>query len=254
MPSYNRRLVRTGKRIGLGSITAVALVLASAAAASAAPATGGANSTPPGYRSVTTTNGDQILVPSGNQKDQTDKQAWLAAHPIGEAVSGPSSVDVSSLESQAAGSITTYAVSTSGSGTLSSTGKAAAGGNYIQSTGQTTASVVGGLTEHIHFDNSRVTATWLGSTPFNAAQIKPSMAWWLSGVAVSVSIPPSASFSSMGSGSGVLYSPGPVFNTWNASATYSNTIDQTAFLVYGANFQTYGDVLLGSDWYHVQGN
>jgi len=243
------RIKRNGNRIGLGAVMVVALIATSAATANAAPVTGSTSPIPPGYHAVTSTKGEQVLVPDGSPQN---KLAWLAAHPSGGTVSGPSSISLPSSAKAGTGLVTPNA-STVNASSLSSSGSQSVLGASIEATGGTNIIWSDNTcADIVDFFSSSVHDTWLGQSPFNATEISPSMSWWLTGVAVNVSIPLGVSFS--GAGSEVTYAPGAVSNTWNASAYYSYPVTESACAVWSANFQTYGDFLFGSSWYRVQGS
>lgn len=201
----------------------------------------------PGYHWVTTSIGATVLVPNANPQD---KAAWIATNPaIGSNVKGPSSIVL-----HGANNLATPYASTVGANSLSSAGTLPFGGSTLEANGLTSITwtdYVG--ISYVAFYNSEVHDYWWGSSPYNANAISPSMKWWLSGINVSVSIPAGGSFSGSG-GSAVVYAPGQVPNTWQANAYYSYNVNESATFVYSANFQTYGDFLFGSSWYHVQGN
>lgn len=227
-------------------LAAAAMMLLGITGANAASSVPGTTPVVPGYHWVTTSTGATVLVPSASPQNKT---AWAAVHPV----SGSENTDPSSLALHQSNNLVTPYASTIGASTLSSTGSLAYNGSTMQTTGSTNIRWITSGIDYVTFSNSEVHDYWWGANPYNASAISPSMKWWLTGINVSISIPPGASFSGSG-GSAVSYAPGPVDNTWQAHAYYSYEINENATFVYSANFQTYGDFLFGSSWYRVQGN
>lgn len=227
-------------------LAVIATMFFSVTGASAAIPASGTNPIVPGYHWVTTSIGAYVLVPNANPGD---KAAWIAANPgIGSNVKGQSSLILHGSNNLA----TPYASTLLGN-SLSSTGSLAYGNSTIEATGSTNIALDQYLgISYVAFSNSVVTDYWWGSNPTNAIKISPSMKWWLSGINVSISIPGSLGFS--GAGSAVVYAPGPVDNTWQASAYDAYNVNESATFVYGIDFQTYGDFLFGTAWHHVEGN
>lgn len=123
---------------------------------------------------------------------------------------------------------------------------------YGQSSGESSQNVAG--VEYVDFTNSSITGCWLGTVPFYADGIAPSAKWWVSGVAISVSIPAGVGFSQ--SGSGVAWNPGTVPHSspyYCASANWQQDIKFSAAVINNAYFTAAADIAISGQWYHVSG-
>jgi hypothetical protein len=101
------------------------------------------------------------------------------------------------------------------------------------------------------FSNNYADISWLGNYPsYNAQMIVGSMKWWLSGFNITVSVPPGVGFERVGSG--VLWEPPGVNDTWREVLEYEAGVNITADYVNTAYFSAQGDILLGNQWYHVE--
>ena len=227
-------------------LAVVAMMFFGVAGANAASVVSGTTPVVPGYHWVTTSTGSTVLVPTGSPEN---KRAWTAAHPV----SGSDATDPSSLALHPSNTVVTPYASTIGSSSLSSTGSLPYNGSTMEATGSTNLSWTTNLLDYVAFSNSAVHDYWWGGSPYMANAISPLMKWWLTGISVSVSIPLGVAFSGAG-GSAVIYAPGSVLDNWQAHAFYPYNVNESAALVWSANFQTYGDFLFGSSWYRVQGN
>ncbi|MDX6245267.1 MAG: hypothetical protein QOE76_2990 [Frankiales bacterium] len=137
-------------------------------------------------------------------------------------------------------------------GTITSNGSVAAHGSTLDAKSSTYDNNTVGWLVYDDFTNTTAAFHWYGASPYNAAKIVPSVKWWISGADVSVSLPAGAGFS--GSGSAVIWAPGFVTNTWETALNYAQRVHLSAAVQYSAHFQSFADFLLGSTWYHVQGN
>jgi hypothetical protein len=100
------------------------------------------------------------------------------------------------------------------------------------------------------FSNNYADISWLGNYPsYNAQTIVGSMKWWLSGLNITFSVPPGVGFQQ--SGSGVLWQPPGVNDTWREILEYEAGVKITADYVHMVYFDAQGDILLGNHWYHV---
>jgi len=103
----------------------------------------------------------------------------------------------------------------------------------------------------VHFHNSYSNSYYLNFT--NATLVNASLKWWVSGVNVSVSLPPGGTFSST-NGSDVEWTPGAVPSTWYVGLSRDANVDISATLVTRRNFLVYTDFLVSNHWYHAEGN
>jgi len=208
-------------RLAVLSVAILGLVALTAAPAGAAPTP----QAPPGEQIVLVDGAGTVSVPISG----LTKQEWLDKY-------GASTVAPSS------------------SGTLTSSGYASGpyGPQSFYTTGHTHWSYSCTLGCSAAFSSSTSLSEWLGDPPFNANDINASMKWWLSGIDISVQIPPGVGFTK--SGSGLIWQPGDVQNTWRVSLNYSAAIHMTAFVISSVHFTDQADIRLGSSWYHVQGN
>lgn len=102
------------------------------------------------------------------------------------------------------------------------------------------------------YKNSHSDTYWWGANPVNAKQINASLKWWITGVNINFSLPPGAGFSRVTGG--VLWKPGAVSNTWHVHLSYSSGVGIKATVIFSVFYSDQADILLGSSWYHVQGN
>jgi hypothetical protein len=102
------------------------------------------------------------------------------------------------------------------------------------------------------FQNNYAEISWLGLNPYYANTINASMKWWVGGINVTPWLPPGAGFST--AGSSVTWQPGAINNTWQVTLNYPAGVRIDADVIYNTYFTDQGDILLGTTWYHVQGN
>lgn len=146
-------------------------------------------------------------------------------------------------------------VSTMAAGHLVSTAYASgpAGSQSFKANGYTDVSTGCGTWDcTATYRNNYAEISWLGSSPYNANTVNGSIKWWVGGVDVSPSLPSGVGFSK--NGSAITWQPGAVNNTWRVTLNYSAGVEIDASYINTAYFTDQGDILLGSSWYHVQGN
>ncbi len=134
-------------------------------------------------------------------------------------------------------------------------GRVYSGGNvdngHVRTYGGTDGALAAsGVGETMTFTKSSSDNWWTGSgTP---KEIDGSEKWWLSGVDVTISIPPAVGFS--GAGSAITWNPSEVANTTAEQLNWPGAIKESALLVYDGYYTNQADMLIGSTWWHVQGS
>lgn len=139
--------------------------------------------------------------------------------------------------------------------TLTSTGWAngPAGRHSFEVTGGTSVTgSCGIITCTDTFKNSHADAYWWGVTPRNAKKINASMKWWITGVNITFSLPPGAAFHPISGG--VMYKPGAISNNWHQGLRYAAGVALKANIIFSDHYTDQADILVGTTWYHVQGN
>lgn len=97
------------------------------------------------------------------------------------------------------------------------------------------------------FSNSVSNNDWLGNSPSNASYLNGEFDWWVNGIDVSVSIPPSIGFS--GSNNEVVWRPGEISNYWQYNMNSPENVNIWALETNSVNINASASYWLYGYWY-----
>lgn len=245
-----------GVMILVAALTTVGMPVASA---SAAPTTAsGTVTTRPakGGGTITTEHLPGGSITTYSSPTGVDKQAWLAnqgvAVPQANSSQGSGSIQPNVVPYSVCGvGIHNYHTFSPDEANRNYEAAGLTNGAFVAS-GSSRGNASCGWEDYLDFTSSNGTACWLGTSPaFYTTQIANTLKWWVSGIAISVSIPPSVGFGSLGSG--IEYAPGAVATPGGYCATTNayTTIHEAGAAINNAYYSVSSTLWIGTSSYLV---